>query len=239
MSPLVRPRPLSLCIRSAPRPLRRSRGVSEAREPASTSWVGECTGSGARRAGYRKGGADERDPHLVGIDVSARSLKVAVDDGRQEKQSLDCLDTQSGHRCLVRRLTKSGRSARVVREAKGIYSLDLALALHRAPRIEVMVANPRAPRDFVKAFMLRSKTDNLDASALLELVRRMPFVSWRPPRQTAFALRAFSRRIAALIKIRTQERNRLHAAEHSRESPAAIRRDIEVNLRHLDRRINR
>jgi transposase len=178
-------------------------------------------------------------PHLVGIDVSARSLKVAVDDGRQEQQSLDFPNIESGHRCLVRRLTKSGRSARVVLEASGIYSLDLALALHRAPRIEVMVANPRAARDFAKAFMLRSKTDKLDASVLLELVRRMPFVSWQPPRQTAFALRAFSRRIAALIKIRTQERNRLHAAEHSRESPAAIRRDIEINLRHLDRRIKR
>jgi len=100
-----------------------------------------------------------------------------------------------------------------------------------------MVVNPRAARDFAKAFLLRSKTDTLDASVLLEFVRRMPFVSWQPPREAALALRAFARRIAALVKIRSQEKNRLHATEHCRELPAAIRRDIEVNLRHLDRRI--
>ena len=176
--------------------------------------------------------------HLVGIDVGARNLKLLIE-GARKQQGLELPNTASGHRQLIRRLTKGGCSARVALEASGIYSLDLALALHRAPRIEVMVVNPRAARDFAKAFLLRSKTDDLDASVLLEFVRRMPFVSWQPPRQAALALRAFARRIAALVKIRSQEKNRLHAAEHCREMPAAIRRDIEVNLRHLERRIQR
>ena len=39
--------------------------------------------------------------------------------------------------------------------------------------------------------------------------------------------------------MRSQEKNRLHATDHCHELPAVIRRDIEVNLRHLDRRIDR
>jgi len=180
-----------------------------------------------------------KDARLGGIDVGARNLTFETEDAPHQRCRLEFPNTPSGHRQIIRRLTQGGRRARVALEASGIYSLDLALALHRAPRIEVMVVNPRAARDFAKAFLLRSKTDALDAWVLLEFVRRMPFVSWHPPREAALALRAFARRIAALVKIRSQEKNRLHATEHCRELPAAIRRDIEVNLRHLERRIQR
>ncbi len=47
----------------------------------------------------------------------------------------------------------------VVLEATGVYHLDLALALHRARGIDVMVVNPRAARDFAKTIMRRAKTD--------------------------------------------------------------------------------
>jgi transposase len=174
---------------------------------------------------------------LAGIDVGARNLKLEIETARDQRHRVEFANTPTGHRKLIRRLTQGGRRACVALEASGIYSLDLALALHRAPRIEVMVVNPRAARDFAKAFLLRSKTDDIDAWVLLEFVRRMPFVSWQPPREAALTLRAFARRIAALVKIRSQEKNRLHATEHCRELPAAIRNDIEVNLRHLDRRI--
>lgn len=40
---------------------------------------------------------------------------------------------------------------RVVVEASGIYSVDLCHALSEADGIEVMVANPRATKDFCKA----------------------------------------------------------------------------------------
>lgn len=176
---------------------------------------------------------------LVGIDVSAKTLAVVIEGQRGNQRVAEVPNTAAGHRQLVRRLTKTGCSARVALEASGIYSLDLALALHRASDVEVMVVNPRAARDFAKAFLQRSKTDVLDAKVLLELVRRMPFVAWQPPRRPALELRALARRIAALTKMRSQEKNRLHATNHCAELPDAISRDIEVNLRHLERRIER
>jgi len=174
---------------------------------------------------------------LVGIDVSARSLTVLVEQPGGDRERLDFTNDPTGHRQLIERLTKRARHARVTLEASGIYSLDLALALHRSPRIEVMVINPRASRDFAKAFLHRSKTDALDAEVLLEFVRRMPFLPWQPPPTEALQLRAVTRRMAALIKVRSQEKNRLHAARHCHELSELVRHDIELNIRHLDRRI--
>ena len=176
----------------------------------------------------------------VGIDVSARSLSLAMECPQSSNLlQLEFANTPAGHRQLIRRLNKAGRAAKVVLEASGIYSLDLALALERAPRIDVMVVNPRASRDFAKAFLQRSKTDALDARVLLEFARRMPFTPWQPPPPATLELRALARRIAALVRMRSQERNRLHAARHCQLTPEAIRNDIEVNIRHITRRIER
>jgi transposase len=46
-----------------------------------------------------------------------------------------------------------------------------------------------------------------------------------------------ARRIAALVVERTRERNRLHALRASVEASAVVDNDIEVNVRHLERRI--
>lgn len=173
---------------------------------------------------------------LVGIDVSARSLTVCIETA-SGRELLEFPNTAAGHRSLIRRLTKRGRRARVAVEASGIYSLDLALALQAAQRIEVMVVNPRVARNFAKAYLQRSKTDALDAVVLLEFVRRMPFRPWIAPSAQALQLRAICRRMEALVKARGQEKNRLHAARNCRVTPELIRNDIEVNIRHLKRRI--
>ena len=119
------------------------------------------------------------EKQLVGIDVSAKTLAVSVDIHSGPLQRLEFANTRAGHQQLIRRLNKQRRrDARACLEWTGVYSLDLALALHRAPRIEVTVVNPRSVRDFAKAWLRRSKTDMLDADLLVEFVRRMPFRRW-------------------------------------------------------------
>ena len=178
-----------------------------------------------------------QQPDSVGIDVSADELEVAVfsgSRGRLESHTFD--NTLDGHRRLIRRLTKKGRRARVAIEATGFYGLDLALALHRATRIEVMVLTPRVARHFAEALLQRSKTDGMDAEGLCEYVQRMPFVAWEPPRKACQDLRILTRRMHALVHIRIQEKNRLHTAQSSREL-TLIRRDLEVHIGYLQRRI--
>lgn len=173
----------------------------------------------------------------AGIDVSANTLDVAVEFDGIRRSATSFTNDLSGHKKLCQLVTKGDRTARVVVESTGIYSLDVALALHRTPGIGVMVANPRSLKDFARASMLRSKNDPIDAGSTLEYALRMPFVPWEPPSPEVLELRAISRRISALTVERTREKNRLHALQASKESSRFVVNDIEVNIRHLDRRI--
>lgn len=174
----------------------------------------------------------------VGIDVSARDLEVRIQ--RRVSDPIEALNFPNharGHQQLIRRLTKRRRHARVVLEATGIYSLDLALALDKAARVEVMVANPRAVSDFAKAHLQRSKTDSVDAKLLLVFAQRMEFKPWTPPAVEALEMRALARRCHALTQQRTREKNRLHASRHCDALPKSVQNDIEVTIRYFDRRI--
>ena len=172
------------------------------------------------------------DYENVGIDVSAKTLQIAA-----EKAEFEVNNTTEGHQRLIQRLLRNGRPVRVCLESTGFYSLDLAVALYDAEGIEVMVINPRIARRFAQALAHRSKTDPVDARVLREYTRRMPFIPWHPPATHNLQLRALARRIAALTQMRTQEKNRLHAAQSCKRLQP-ICHDIEVNLRHLGRRID-
>ncbi len=88
----------------------------------------------------------------VGVDVSARTLSVVIERDDERGVVLEFTNDRVGHRKLIAVVTKRGRHARVVLEATGNYSLDLGLALHRAKRAEVMIANPRALSQFPRFF---------------------------------------------------------------------------------------
>ena len=178
-------------------------------------------------------------PVEAGIDVSAESFAVAYESPGKPLQETRLDNSAAGHRKLCRLLTRGGRPARVCLEATGIYSLDLALALHRAPGIEVMVVNPRVAKDFMRARMHRTKTDATDAVAILEFVQRMPFTPWTPPTREILALRAIARRITALTLMGGQERNRRHATDRCREFPEVLEAESIAHLEFLKTSIQR
>ncbi len=171
---------------------------------------------------------------VCGVDVSAKTLAVALGG---LKEALEFSNCAAGHRALVGRLTKRGRTARVVVEATGIYSLDLALALHRAARVEVMVVNPRAARAFAVASSRRGKTDAIDARMLCEYASRMDFSPWTPPSREVLELRATTRHIQGLSHERVRAQNRLHAVRSTETSPQVVVDDLEAELETLKRRV--
>ena len=148
-------------------------------------------------------------------------------------------NTAAGHKKFIRWATKGGRPARICLEATGIYSLEFALALHHAKNVEVMVVNPRAIKDFTRACMQRAKTDAVDAGGILDYLERMPFVAWQPPAAEVLQLQAINRRIVQLNTELAREKNRRHASEFAGACADAIAHDIEVNIHHLERRIER
>jgi transposase len=177
--------------------------------------------------------------HHVGVDVGAKELVVSMERGGVRECGLVFSNDAEGHRKLIRFATKKGASARVVLESTGVYGLDLAFALHRAKRVELMVANPRAIVSFAKASLQRSKTDALDAEVILDFAMRMPFKAWTPPDPAIMELRALSRRIEAMSKSATQEKNRLHASDQSEELSDFVKQDIRELVELLEGRIER
>ncbi len=174
---------------------------------------------------------------LAGIDVAAEELVVALDRGRNRVWTGTFSNDTRGHRKLMGMLSRRGTPARVCVEATGIYHLELCLALHRAPGIEVMVANPRTTKDFARARLQRSKTDRTDADSILEFVRRMPFEPWTPPAPAILDLQALSRRISALLVSRAQEKNRRHVEDHLHSRTGAIRESIERHIASINAEI--
>lgn len=175
---------------------------------------------------------------LVGVDVSAKTLDVEIDrgDGRLQRETFE--NSWKGFRALWAFLSVKKRQVRVVMEATGTYGHDLGLFLVKKGA-EVMMANPRAMRNFASACLERSKTDKIDASVALEFGRRMKFVPWVPPAESAWQLRECSRRIAALVKMRTEEKNRLHAASRVRDNSSIVRAETIQHIAVLDKHIDK
>src|SRR5438034_4327699 len=175
----------------------------------------------------------------VGVDVDSEKLVCMMQRVGQRMPLTTFANTGAGHKKFIRWATKRARPARVCLEATGIYSLQFALALHDAKNVKVMVVNPRAIKDFARACMQRAKTDAVDAGGILEYLQRMPFMAWQPPAPEILELQAINRRIVQLNTELTREKNRRHATEFGGASADAITHDIEVNIGHLERRIER
>ena len=168
---------------------------------------------------------------FAGIDVSKAKLDVNAEIKGNQRTG-EFRNDAEGHRALVKWLTKT---ARVCVEATGVYHLQLCLALRKAG-IAVMVVNPRQARDFASSMNVRSKTDRVDAAVLLEYVRRMPFVEWNAPSVEVMNLRELSRRMHDLTQMASDDKKRRRAFVAARSSRAVLN-DVDVNIRHLNKRI--
>lgn len=176
----------------------------------------------------------------AGVEVSSDELLVGLSrEGGPTKLGV-FPNNPKGHERICRFLSmKRERTVRVVLESTGVYGLDLAIALHDQPGIEVMVANPRAVRRFAEAMLKRGKNDKVDVQVLVEFVRKMAFRPFKAPSEHTLALRAVTRRIQSIKAQLTQERNRLHAASRTKTSPDAVVEDLKAAIGHCVKSIEK
>jgi len=85
----------------------------------------------------------KRKERIVGIDVSAKTLQLAIRSLPGEVRDLEFPNSPEGHKAICALVTKGGGLPRVCLEATSLYGLDVAIALHRKG-VQVMVANPKA-----------------------------------------------------------------------------------------------
>jgi transposase len=173
-------------------------------------------------------------PRFVGIDVSRKTLAVAMDG----EAAREFHNHEKGWETLIKAVLKGGRkSVRVVMEATGSYHFDAAAALAAADGIRVMVVNPRSAKAFHLARGKRAKTDLVDAESLLEMARRMDFVPWTAPSRTVSELRQLARYVEGMIKDRSRLKNQLHAATISKAASQFVSDDLTARIESLDERI--
>lgn len=170
----------------------------------------------------------------VGIDVGATELVVSIEREGRCEEGLSFVNTTTGHKQLIKRLTKQGRTAKVGLESTGVYSQPVALALHAAEGISVSVLNPRAVKDYARASMSRAKTDKKDASIIRSYITRMDVRAWEPPRAVIRELQAISRRIHQ-VKLDKQREECRHQQSLIQEQPS-VAEDIRLHLEYLKQR---
>jgi transposase len=173
-----------------------------------------------------------------GIDVSAKSLTVAIQRVHQPVEQRSFSNTSVGHKALIVWLRKAKSPVRVSLEATGIYSLDLAFALDAADGIEVAVLNPKVANRFAQTIR-RSKTDAADAEVLAEYTHRMPFKTWVAPSSSSMRLRSIVRHVETLSVQSAQNQNRLHAAHGSTTTPGRVIQDLKRSVASLELRIHK
>lgn len=174
----------------------------------------------------------------VGIDISNEVFDATMQYGSDVARR-QFSNTKRGHGQFIRWALYQAHSARVCLEATGIYHLQLALALDRHPRIELMVVNPCAARRFAQAHMVRAKTDTIDADGLLQYLQRMAFRPWLAPREELLHLQSIAHRVSQLDKEVIRERSRLHAARRAGPHTRWVQQDIQAHIEQLQRRLER
>ncbi len=170
---------------------------------------------------------------MCGIDVSAKQLVVVVQREGRNQPARSFANSRQGHKELKRYLAGAGSRLRVCLESTGLYGLDVALFLHADTRFEVMVANPRAVKNFAQALLERSKRDPIDARVLAEYAARMPFQAWQPPSPAALSVTALARRMHALTESATREKNRLHALSATATTLKVLVADLKRSLQSM------
>ena len=160
--------------------------------------------------------------NYIGIDVSHKELVVVISVKGKARPAKTYENTTVGHKAIIKKCLKLKGETRICLEATGIYHFDLAVALSRTQKLEVMVINPKISHNFSKVLMKRSKTDEVDAEVLAIYCEKMPFDAWDRPADEMITLKAISRRIAALSKLKTQTKNQRHALSSTQETPDLV-----------------
>ena len=151
---------------------------------------------------------------FVGADIAAATATVAWQLPQKNlSKPITIEQTPEGFASLQHTLLATGRApARilVVMEATGSYWVSLATCLVRHGFV-VSVINPAQAHHFAKALLKRAKTDAIDAQTLAQLAMLLQPAPWTPP---PAIYEEFQQRLAerdALLLMRGQVRNQLHA----------------------------
>ena len=173
--------------------------------------------------------------HDLGIDIAKESVEVLLLKAEETRERHGHFaNNASGHEKLVGWLQGQGvelGQVRAVMEATNTYWEALAECLYEQG-VQVSVVNPAAVKGFAQAQLQRNKTDKQDSRVIAAFARQTEPPAWQPPSPQQRKLRALVRHKQALLKTRTQQRNRLESC-----LDAEVKTSLQVVIDVLDSQV--
>lgn len=166
----------------------------------------------------------------VGVDIAATTATVAwVTPGTKPSRPFTIAQTPQGFAELCARLGATGYTPGellIVMEATGTYWMRLATTLADSG-YGVRVINPRQAHTFAKTLLKRAKTDGIDAQLLARLGALLQPAPWTPPPAIYTELQQRLAHRDALVAMRQQARQQLHALVQQPVVVAAVRERLD------------
>jgi transposase len=169
---------------------------------------------------------------FAGIDVSKRSLDLALRVGNQVVSQRSFPNSQPGIEHLIDSITAKHRPVRAVLEPTSRFHVRLRDALANHAHCEVMAINPARAHYYLAAAGFRAKTDRIDARGLALLAQQLAerFIPFTTPSPVAQELQLLGRQLLALVQQRVQCRNRLSSLDQQLAIHARARASLELTI---------
>ncbi len=164
---------------------------------------------------------------FVGIDVSKDSLEVAL---RPSNTVQSFTNDEEGIAAILQ-LLRPQQPALIVLEATGKYERQVARALAVAG-LPFNVINPRQARAFARATGILAKTDRIDALLLARFAETLRPEARELKDEQTEALGELVTRRRQIVEMITAEKNR-----HAMATEKRVRRDIQVHIRWMEKRL--
>lgn len=169
-----------------------------------------------------------QEPVLVGIDVAKDKLDLARSDSGE---IITVANSERGTEKLVKHLRKI-KPGLIVIEATGGYEQPALMAMLEAD-LPVALAQPAHVRHMAKALGILAKTDAIDARVLIAYARHAQPRLAEKRSENRVELEAIITCRRQLIKVRTEQRNRL-GVTRSKSARRAIEAVIETIQQQID-----
>lgn len=175
----------------------------------------------------------------LGIDISKHHFDVALCKTPSTARSKSSFHTsqfdnnETGFHELLAWLDQHQiRHVHACLEATNIYGHELAIFLYQQGQ-HVSIVNPSQVKGYGQSRLKRTKSDQADAGVIAQFCRDLTPPLWEPLPEALEQLQQLSRRVEALISMRTEEKNRLESCRNPN-----LQADLQAHIAYLSERID-
>lgn len=171
--------------------------------------------------------------NYVGVDVSKKTLDIAISkaDGTYLHKKIS--NTQEGFKSILKHLPQY---ACCVMEATSSYYMPFAYFLH-SKGVAVSIVNPLTVNHFCKMRMSRAKTDKKDAAMIAQYGKSETPRLWQPKEIHLIELQQYEAILENVIANKTSHSNQLEAFEHSGQMTRSVAKVIQKQIAFCEKQI--